>query len=211
MKKFIFILCAAFLTFALVLGFITYNKTTQALLSVNIEALTNNENEETSNNEGSNNKGDGSKFYYEHLQGKPKTCILFRNVSLNGEISFSSEKQTGTLGYTSVKVEGIMEICDKGGSWVYCVFMPDYKLKNKIFAHSSECAKKKTIIIKIMKKITLHIICIISFFATACSSNNAEVAGNVKSIVFNSEEKCDELRFQQNTRYHLPGHSPCDE
>ena len=43
MKKFIFILCAAFLTFALVLGFITYNKTTQALLSVNIEALTNNE------------------------------------------------------------------------------------------------------------------------------------------------------------------------
>ena len=47
MKKFIFILCAAFLTFALVLGFITYNKTTQALLSVNIEALTNNENEET--------------------------------------------------------------------------------------------------------------------------------------------------------------------
>ena len=98
------------------LGFITYNKTTQALLSVNIEALTNNENEETSNNEGSNNKGDGSKFYYEHLQGKPKTCILFRNVSLNGEISFSSEKQTGTLGYTSVKVEGIMEICDKGGS-----------------------------------------------------------------------------------------------
>lgn len=30
-----------------------------------------------------------------------------------------------------------------------------------------------------MKKITLHIICIISFFATACSSNNAEVAGNV--------------------------------
>ena len=52
MKKFIFILCAAFLTFALVLGFITYNKTTQALLSVNIEALTNNENEETSNNEG---------------------------------------------------------------------------------------------------------------------------------------------------------------
>ena len=38
MKKFIFILCAAFLTFALVLGFITYNKTTQALLSVNIEA-----------------------------------------------------------------------------------------------------------------------------------------------------------------------------
>ena len=116
MKKFIFILCAAFLTFPLVLGFITYNKTTQALLSVNIEALTNNENEETSNNEGSNNKGDGSKFYYEHLQGKPKTCILFRNVSLNGEISFSSEKQTGTLGYTSVKVEGIMEICDKGGS-----------------------------------------------------------------------------------------------
>ena len=51
MKKFIFILCAAFLTFALVLGFITYNKTTQALLSVNIEALTNNENEETSNKE----------------------------------------------------------------------------------------------------------------------------------------------------------------
>ena len=101
MKKFIFILCAAFLTFALVLGFITYNKTTQALLSVNIEALTNNENEETSNNEGSNNKGDGSKFYYEHLQGKPKTCILFRNVSLNGEISFSSEKQTGTLGYNA--------------------------------------------------------------------------------------------------------------
>ena len=70
MKKFIFILCAAFLTFALVLGFITYNKTTQALLSVNIEALTNNENEETSNNEGSNNKGDGSKFKKRTFTGK---------------------------------------------------------------------------------------------------------------------------------------------
>lgn len=143
MKKFIFILCAAFLTFALVLGFITYNKTTQALLSVNIEALTNNENEETSNNEGSNNKGDGSKFYYEHLQGKPKTCILFRNVSLNGEISFSSEKQTGTLGYTSVKVEGIMENCRQRRFRVYCVFMPDYKLKNKILWHTLMSVQRK--------------------------------------------------------------------
>ena len=80
---------------------------------------------------------------------------------------------------------------------MYCVFMPDYKLKNKIFAHSDECAKKKTIIIKIMKKITLHIICIISFFATACSSNNAEVAGNVKSIVFNSEESVTNSDFNK--------------
>lgn len=80
---------------------------------------------------------------------------------------------------------------------MYCVFMPDYKLKNKIFAHSDECAKKKTIIIKIMKKITLHIVCIISFFATACSSNNAEVAGNVKSIVFNSEESVTNSDFNK--------------
>ena len=48
-----------------------------------------------------------------------------------------------------------------------------------------------------MKKITLHIICIISFFATACSSNNAEVAGNVKSIVFNSEESVTNSDFNK--------------
>ena len=91
MKKFIFILCAAFLTFALVLGFITYNKTTQALLSVNIEALTKNENEETSNNE-----GDGSIYYYEHLLGQPQSCVMYRNVGVNGEVSYSNEKLSGS-------------------------------------------------------------------------------------------------------------------
>ena len=43
----------------------------------------------------------------------------------------------------------------------------------------------------------IHIICIISFFATACSSNNAEVAGHVKSIVFNSEESVTNSDFNK--------------
>lgn len=111
MKKFIFILCAAFLTFALVLGFITYNKTTQVLLSVNIEALAKNENEETSNNE-----GDGSIYHYEHLLGQPQSCVMYRNVGVNGEVSYSNEKLSGSLGWTSVKVTGIIETCPRKGS-----------------------------------------------------------------------------------------------
>ena len=113
MKKFIFILCAAFLTFALVLGFITYNKTTQALLSVNIEALTNNENEETSNNEGSNNKGDGSKFYYEHLQGTPKTSILFRNVSLKERYLFQAKSRPERWGIRLLKWKELWKYATK--------------------------------------------------------------------------------------------------
>lgn len=62
-----------------------------------------------------------------------------------------------------------------------------------------------------MKKITLHIICIISFFATACSSNNAEVAVNVKSIVFNSEESVTNSDFNKILDTTFRGHSPCDE
>ena len=117
MKKFIFILCAAFLTFALVLGFITYNKTTQALLSVNIEALTNNENEGTSSNEGtSNNEGNGTIFFYTHKLGDPKTCTLYRHIDLNGGIHYSNGKAEGNLGWTNERLSGIEESCPNTGA-----------------------------------------------------------------------------------------------
>lgn len=105
------------------LGVVTYNRTTQVLLSANIEALTKNEDggktdkEETGNNEGTNNDdGNGTKFYYKELQGRPATYILFRNFSINGEVSFSAKDMSGKLGYMSIKIDGIMEICSDEGS-----------------------------------------------------------------------------------------------
>ena len=69
-----------------------------------------NENEETSNNE-----GDGSIYHYEHLLGQPQSCVMYRNVGVNGEVSYSNEKLSGSLGWTSEKtVEWLLPVLCRG-------------------------------------------------------------------------------------------------
>lgn len=99
------------------LGVVTYNRTTQVLLSANIEALTKNEDGgKTDKEETSNNEGDGTIFHYDHLLGHPQPCVMYRNVGINGKVAYSNEKLSGSLGWTSVKVTGIIETCPKKGS-----------------------------------------------------------------------------------------------
>ena len=63
---------------------------------------------------GSNNSGVGNKYYYEHLQGRPKPCTLYKAVSANGSVSFSSENTFGA-GYTVTTLQGMSESCPKSG------------------------------------------------------------------------------------------------
>ena len=63
---------------------------------------------------GSNNSGTGNMYYYSHLEGRPKPCTLYKAVSANGSISFSSENTFG-VGYTVTTVQGIYETCPQSG------------------------------------------------------------------------------------------------
>lgn len=69
---------------------------------------------------GSNNEGSG-KFFYKHLQGDPKTCTLYKYISINGDVSYSTEDEGLGFEYIKIQVQGMYEDCpDKGsGCTVY--------------------------------------------------------------------------------------------
>lgn len=70
--------------------------------------------ENGNNSQESNNNGSGL-FFYEHLQGSPQECTLYRNVNINGQIEISSSSRDGEIGWTSIKISGIKELCPKKG------------------------------------------------------------------------------------------------
>ncbi len=83
-----------------------YNQYKNASILFETESLSNQE---------SNNSGSG-KFYYEHLEGRPKECLLYKHFKLDG--SFTVNESSATMaGDVEVKqVKGIKETCPRKGS-----------------------------------------------------------------------------------------------
>ena len=78
-----------------------------------LDAMANDENGENTDQE-SNNEGSGV-FFYKHLQGRPKSCTMYRNTHISGTITYTDEELSADAGWTSVKISGIVELCpDKG-------------------------------------------------------------------------------------------------
>ena len=63
----------------------------------------------------SNNEGSGM-FFYKHLQGRPETCTLYKHISINGDVTYSSDDKDLGFNYTKIQVEGMYEACPKPGS-----------------------------------------------------------------------------------------------
>ena len=89
-----------------VLNIYNQYKNADLLLDNNIETLTEQE---------SNNSGSG-KFYYEHLEGRPKECTLYKHYKYDGSFSISESKATMSGDIEVVKVLGIKETCPRNGS-----------------------------------------------------------------------------------------------
>lgn len=97
-----------------------------ALVNVKVALNANSTNEWLSSlltfteNGDSNNEGSGM-FFYKHLLGHPKTCTLYKYISINGDVSYSTEDGDLGINYTKIQVQGMYEECpDKGsGCTVY--------------------------------------------------------------------------------------------
>ncbi|WP_307757467.1 hypothetical protein [uncultured Mediterranea sp.] len=91
------------------------------LLMQTVLTFTENGGTESGGGTESNNNG-GNPFFYEHRLGEPKTCTLYKYISVNGNIIISTNgnEQLGAE-YTKISLDGLYEKCpDKGnGCTVY--------------------------------------------------------------------------------------------
>lgn len=62
----------------------------------------------------SNNSGSGI-FFYEHLEGRPKECPLYRNVHVDGAVTITEGTMSGAIGWSSTSIKGTKETCPKKG------------------------------------------------------------------------------------------------
>ena len=83
-----------------------YNQNKNASLLYKVESITNQE---------SNNSGSGI-FYYEHLEGRPKECLLYKHIKIDGSVTInaSDAKMDGDVEIKQLK--GIKETCPRNGT-----------------------------------------------------------------------------------------------
>lgn len=87
---------------------------TYDLAMTSIDALSEDGEGENGDQE-SNNHGSG-KFFYEHLQGRPDDCTLYRYINMNGQIIYSKDKLSLGAEWKSSKGKGLKENCPKDGN-----------------------------------------------------------------------------------------------
>lgn len=119
-KKKVYVLAALVVMAVTVLNVKTVLEANRAydVAMMSIDALSESDdagNGEQSTDQESNNHGSG-KFFYEHLQGSPKYCTLYRNVHANGTIVYTDKKGELSGDWVSSEVEGLKERCPDKGS-----------------------------------------------------------------------------------------------
>lgn len=62
----------------------------------------------------SNNEGSGI-FFYEHREGKPAKCRIYRHVHISGSVQYSEDGSSLGLGWKATQVTGLIETCPKDG------------------------------------------------------------------------------------------------
>lgn len=105
MKKIITLIVTITLaTFIMMKAENTLNVNKQMILS-NLDALA----EQESNNEGS------GKFFYKHLLGQPKDCIMYKHVKVDGSVKYTGEEVDLGAEWSVSRIDGVKEKCPKKG------------------------------------------------------------------------------------------------